>query len=67
LLQATVVAPHWPAQAWSQQLTAIASHVELWPALSVSSPPSGLHGSAQHALSGATLAFFRVEARQDTC
>ena len=66
LLRATVVAPHWPAQAWYQQLLEASSYVELWPALSVCTPPSGLHGSAQHVLSGATLAFFRVEARQDT-
>jgi hypothetical protein len=66
-MRATVVAPHWPAQAWYQQLVAASSYVELWPALSVATPPMGLHGSAQHVLSGATLAFFRIEARQDTC
>ena len=65
-LQATVVAPHWPAQAWYQQLLEAASYVELWPALQVCMLPRGLHGSARHALSGATLAFFRVEVRQGT-
>ena len=62
-LQATVVAPHWPAQAWYQQLLEAASYVELWPALEVCSLPPGLHGSARHALTNATLAFFRVEVR----
>ena len=66
-LRATVVAPHWPAQAWYQQLLEAASYVELWPVFDVCRPPSGLHGSAHHALSGATLAFFRVEARPATC
>ena len=66
-LQATVVAPWWPAQAWSQALVEVASHVELWPALSACTPPSGLHGSAQHVLSGATLAFFRIEVRPAAC
>lgn len=64
-LQATIVAPHWPAQAWYQQLVEAASYVELWPAVQVCRPPPGLHASAQHALSGATLAFFRIEVRQD--
>jgi hypothetical protein len=59
-LRATVVAPHWPAQAWYQQLTEICSYAELHPALSVCTPPPGLHDSARHALSNATLAFFRV-------
>lgn len=65
-VRATVVAPHWPAQAWYQQLFEASTYVELWPALSVCTPPSGLHGSAQHVLLGATLAFFRVEGRLDT-
>ena len=62
-IQATVVVPYWPAQAWFQQLSEVAVHVELWPALSVATPLVGLHGSARHALSGATLAFIRIEAR----
>ena len=66
-VRATVVAPHWPAQAWYQQLVEVASYVELWPALSVCRPPAGLHSSAHHVLSGATLAFFRIEGRMDQC
>jgi len=62
-IQATVVVPYWPAQAWFQQLSEVAMHVELWPALSIATPLVGLHGSARHALSGATLAFIRIEAR----
>jgi ribonuclease HI len=64
-LQATVVAPHWPAAVWTQQLMAVASYAELWLAAQVCQPPSGLHTSAQHVLSGATLAFYRIEARRD--
>ena len=60
LLQATVIAPHWPAQAWFQQLVAIASHVETWRASAVAVSPAWLPGSARHALTGAMLTFFRV-------
>lgn len=59
-LQATVVAPHWPAQAWFQQLVAISSRVETWPASAVAVSPAWLPPSARHALTGAMLTFFRV-------
>lgn len=59
-LQATVVVPHWPAQAWFQQLAAIASHAETHPAAAVAVVPAWLPTSARHALSGAMLTFFRV-------
>lgn len=62
-VSATLVTPHWPAQAWYQRLLEIASHAELWPVRAVATSPPQLHASAQHALSGATLAFFRVPAR----
>ena len=62
-VSATVVVPHWPAQAWYQQLVEVSSYVELWPVREVARPPPWLHASAQHALSGMTLAFIRVEGR----
>ena len=57
---ATLVVPHWPAQAWFQGLASIATHAETRALADVASPPSGLPPSAQHALSGAMLTFFRV-------
>ena len=59
----TVVTPYWPAQAWFQQLTELAVRVEVRAWHDVAAAPTWLHGSAQHALTGAMLAFFRVEGR----
>lgn len=61
-LLATVVTPYWPTQAWFQQLTALALHVEVQPALRVAAAPAWLPASGRHALSGAMLAYFRVGA-----
>ena len=60
LLAATLVVPHWPAQAWFQQLAAIADHVETWPLAEVARPAAWLPSSARTALSGAMLTFVRV-------
>ena len=64
-LQATVVAPYWPAQPWFQLLAEMGNGYVLHRALEMAAPPRGLHSSAAHALSGAMLACFRVEARRD--
>lgn len=63
-VSATVVAPHWPAQAWFQQLSEIASHVETRRLADVAEPPTWLPGSARTALSGAMLTYFRVRGHQ---
>ena len=57
---ATLVVPHWPAQAWFQRLADIATHVETHAASDVARPAAWLPSSARHALSGAMLTFFRV-------
>lgn len=62
---ATVVVPHWPAQAWFQGLAAIADEAETRPLHEVASPPGWLPGSARHALSGAMLTCFRVPGHRD--
>jgi biotin operon repressor len=64
---ATVVVPHWPAQAWFQGLASIADEAETRPLHEVASPPGWLPGSAQHALSGAMLTCFRVPAHRGGC
>ena len=60
-VRGTIIAPYWPAQAWFQQLSEVAAHVEVWAWSDAARAPT-LHASAQHALSGAMLAFFRVGA-----
>ena len=65
-VEATIVAPYWPAMPWFQLLSEIASRVELVSAAATARFPPALHGSAQHVLTGAMLAFFRVEARPAT-
>ena len=57
---ATLVVPHWPAQAWFQQLISIADHVETVSAAAVARPADWLPVSARTALSGAMLSFVRV-------
>lgn len=64
---ATVVTPHWPAQAWFQQLAEIAVRAETRPLGSIAAPPAWLPGSARHALSGAMLTCFRVPGRLGGC
>ena len=64
LIAATLVVPHWPAQAWFQQLVAIADHVETWPIASVALPAAWLPSSARTALAGAMLSFVRVAGRR---
>jgi hypothetical protein len=59
----TVVAPYWPAQAWFQQLTELAVHVEVSAWQDIALCPAWLPGSARHALSGAMLVCFRVAGR----
>ena len=61
-VRATVVAPHWPAQAWFQQLTELAVRVEVRPLHGAALPAEWLHASARTALSNAMLACFRVGA-----
>jgi len=61
-LRATLVTPFWPTQAWFQQLTQLAVHVEVRSALQVAAAPAWLPVSGRRALSGAMLAFFRVGA-----
>ena len=63
---ATIVAPYWPAQPWFQMLDELAVSVEVRAVSDLARPPRGLHGSARHALSGATLACFRVAGRLGT-
>ena len=60
---ATVVAPYWPTQAWFQQLSELATVVEVRALSDLARPPPQLHASARHALSGATLTIFRVPGR----
>ena len=60
-LTATLVVPHWPAQAWWQQLVDIAVHVETRPLHEVARPAAWLPSSARTALSGAMLSFVRVQ------
>ena len=67
LVEATLVVPHWPAQAWWQQLTDVAVHVETRPLHLVARPAAWLPTSARTALSGAMLSFVRVEAPRDGC
>jgi len=62
---ATPVVPHWPAQAWFQQLTEIAAHVETRPLAAAAQPAAWLPSSARTALSGAMLTFVRVAGRLD--
>ena len=62
-VQATLVVPYWPAQAWFQQLQSVASHIEMWPAHAVVRQPRWLHASARTALINAVVAFVRIEAR----
>ena len=61
-LSATLVVPHWPAQAWWQQLIDVAEHVETLPLRSVASPAPWLPSSALTALSGAMMSYVRVQA-----
>ena len=63
LIRATLVVPYWPAQAWWQQLAAIAVSVEMRPLSEVARPADWLPGSARTALSGAMLSFIRVAGR----
>jgi len=60
---ATLVVPHWPAQAWFQQLADVAEHVETRPLAAVARPAGWLPTSALTALSGAMLTFVRVAGR----
>ena len=60
---ATVVTPYWPASAWWQLLSEAARSCKLHRLYDVASAPASLPTSAQHALSGATLAVFRVDHR----
>ena len=62
-VSATVVAPYWPAQPWFQQLVEHADHVEVAPLSQWAQAPPWLHGSARHALAGATLCCARVLGR----
>jgi hypothetical protein len=62
-IAATVVTPYWPAQAWFQQLTELAVHVEVRPWAEMATCPAWLPGSARTALFGAMLACFRVPGR----
>ena len=62
-VNATVVVPYWPAQAWFQQLLELAVTVETQELAAVAAPPAWLHGSARTALSGGMLTFIRVEGR----
>lgn len=62
-ISCTIVAPYWPAQAWFQQLGEVAVHMEVRAWSDVATAPLALSGSAQHALSGAMLVFFRVAGR----
>ena len=62
---ATLVVPHWPAQAWFQQLADVAEHVETRPLAAVARPAGWLPTSALTALSGAMLTFVRVAGRPD--
>ena len=57
---ATVVTPYWPASAWWQLLTEQAASCELHRLYDLATAPASLPASALHALSGATLAVFRV-------
>ena len=57
---ATLIVPHWPAQAWFQRIAELATHAETRALSDVAAPPGWLPASAQHALSGAMLTFFRV-------
>ena len=59
-VQATLLVPYWPAQAWFQQLTERADRIEVWAASQALRVPSLLHGSAQHVLSGMHVALARV-------
>ena len=61
---ATLVVPHWPAQAWFQVLASIADHVETRPLSEVARPAAWLPSSARTALSGAMLSFVRVAGLQ---
>ena len=63
-IAATLLVPHWPAQAWFQRLASIADEAETLPLYEVAAPPGWLPGSAQHALSGAMLTCFRVPGHQ---
>ena len=65
LVEATLVVPHWPAQAWWQQLTDVAVHVETRALAQVARPAAWLPTSARTALSGAMLSFVRVAAPRD--
>ena len=62
-----MVTPYWPAQPWFQVLSELATHVEVRAVCDVARPPRELHGSARYVLTGAMLAFFRVEGRRATC
>ena len=64
-IAATLLVPHWPAQAWFQRLASIADEAVTHPLYEVAAPPGWLPGSAQHALSGAMLTCFRVPGHQD--
>ena len=59
----TLVAPYWPAQAWFQQLSELATHAEVRALHEVARPPAWLPASARHGLTGAMLIFFRVAGR----
>ena len=63
-IEATVVTPYWPAQAWFQQLAAIADAVETRPLAAIAEAPGWLPDSARHALTGAMLTYFRVAGRR---
>lgn len=52
-IAATLLVPHWPAQAWFQRLASIADEAVTRPLHEVAAPPGWLPGSAQHALSAA--------------
>ena len=63
-IAATLLVPHWPAQAWFQRLASIADEAVTQPLHEVAAPPGWLPGSARHALSGAMLTCFRVPGHQ---
>ena len=67
LIEATLVVPHWPAQAWWQQLVDVATHVETRPLREVAAPAAWLPSSALTALSGAMLSCIRVAGRPVGC
>ena len=61
---ATVITPFWPAQAWYQRLTTLATSIEVRGVAQMARPPPALHASGRHALSAAMLTTFRVPVRQ---